>query len=230
MPENMKTERTLFILFLSAMFCACSTHTLQPVSEVSPNTSLETSSADHETKSKSANASVSEHTDRQNEMPGSRQIITESPPNPSAPAQTDTAPSRDADPETPLDETPAMLPANEGQTESTETGSSLQSLKAPSVQHGASVIEDKEDLNKEKQERSKVKDDRNKGGKQSSDFIWLPEELDDGSEGEQSDVPETPLVSEEDKPGNSNINRKGRDTYLMEDGKPKRFWNLQRQF
>lgn len=65
--------------------------------------------------------------------------------------------------------------------------------------------------------------------KDVSDFTYLPEELDDGSEGALSNADDTPYVSEDRKSGNSNINRKGKDTYLMEEGRPKRFWNLQRQ-
>lgn len=64
----------------------------------------------------------------------------------------------------------------------------------------------------------------------SSALHILPEELDDGSEGELVNPASEALISDQEKSGNSNINRKGRDTYLMEEGKPKRFWNLQRQF
>ena len=64
----------------------------------------------------------------------------------------------------------------------------------------------------------------------SSGLHILPEELDDGSDGELANPSSEALISDQEKSGNSNINRKGHDTYLMKEGKPKRFWNLQRQF
>ena len=117
-----------------------------------------------------------------------------------------------------------------GKTDTMESGSSQlesedeeakQTSSQSIKQEQAQVPEEKEsDLN----EQHKVEESTD-----TSEFILMPEELDDGSEGELQRSENVPRIADEEKQGNSNINRKGQDTHLMKEGKIKRAWNLQRQ-